>query len=156
MLGRDKWRQERQNIGNRSGTVGDSTKNEDVFIRIDEEGTQRAVVLEDDGRVAYAYLLDGEAVVSDVWLYNVAEAPEVVNWRDRAAMPFLNPKSHCKEERTPRLRDESDVRCVWSLSGVDVIIDGTLMAHLERDARPGWSKLAARPGPLAKPFGATS
>ena len=51
---------------------GSNTSNE-LVLRYDEPDGGRSVVLEDDGRVAYAYLLEKDTIVSDVWLYNVAE-----------------------------------------------------------------------------------
>jgi hypothetical protein len=123
-----------------------------VTLRIDEPNGARAVVLEDDGKVAYAYLLEDGEVVGDVWLYNVAPAPETVNWRDRAAMPFLNPRKYCTEEVVPKLRHDSVVNCQWSNEGVRVTIDGLRMARLAHGAKPGWSRLASSPGPLARPL----
>ena len=132
--------------------MDDSKTSDEVLQRFDEAGTGRAVVLEDDGRVAYAYLLDHEKVVCDVWLYNVAAAPNAVDWNDESQMPFLNPQKFCKVEVVPRLAQQSSVECVWCEEGVEVIIDGVLMARLEPGAKPGWSRLALRPGPLAKPL----
>jgi hypothetical protein len=109
-------------------------------------------VLEDDGRVAYAYLLENEEIVGDVWLYNVHEAPEAIDWNDRSAMPFANPTRYCAEERLPRITERSAVSCAWSKLGVDVAVDGIDVAHLECGSKPGWSKLAAEAGPLAKPL----
>jgi hypothetical protein len=49
-----------------------------------------SVIIEDDGRVAYAYLMKDENIIGDVWLYNQLDAPENTNW-DHKKMPFLNP-----------------------------------------------------------------
>ena len=133
--------------------MGDSkTTNEGTALRIDEPNGRRAIVLEDDGRVAYAYLLEGDEIVGDVWLYNVAPTPETVNWRDRASTPFLNPRKYCAEESVPQLRGDSTVSCQWSEEGAEVTIDGVRMARLVRGSKPGWSRLAASPGPLARPL----
>jgi hypothetical protein len=134
--------------------VDDSTSSEP--LRFDEPGTARAVVLDDDGRVAYAYLLKDEEVVGDVWLYNVDEAPETPPWKDPSQMPFLNPKSYCRLESVPRLQADSEVHCRWYKQGVEVSIDGIIVARLEEGAKPGWSRMAARPGPLAKPLESTT
>lgn len=138
--------------GTENRTVDDSTKNHGVVLRIDAPDGSRALVLEDDGKVAYAYLLEQGGVVGDVWLYNVAETPESVDWRDEAAMPFLNPRRYCRGETVARLRDDSAVACEWSSQGVVVVVDGVRLARLERGAKPGWSRLAGLPGPLAKPL----
>jgi hypothetical protein len=113
----------------------------------------RSVGIEDDGKVAYAYLLRGDRIVGDVWLYNVAETPEAVSFRDPALMPFLNPRPFCRSDVVlPRLGPSSTLRCAWTESHVDLFVDDDWIARLQDGARPGWSKLAARPGPLARPL----
>lgn len=53
-----------------------------------------SVVVEDDGRVCYAYLLlDGE-IVADVWLYNSAETPNDIDRQSKGDLPFLNPSTY--------------------------------------------------------------
>ena len=126
-------------------------KNESLLMRFDAPGSTLSLMLEDDGKVAYAYLLEGDEIVGDVWLYNVVESPDEVEW-DPAAMPFLNPRKFCREDSVQRMREESLVDCKWFNRGVEVSIDGVLMARLEIGAKPGWSKLAACPGPLANPL----
>jgi len=133
--------------------VDDSTKSDDLLLRFDDPNGRLAVVLEDDNRVAYAYLLEDEQVVGDVWLYNVVESPDAVNWEDSSAMPFLNPRQYCKPEQTPRLTSHSAVECTWFDAGVEVSVDGVPWARLEGGSKPGWSRLAAQPGPLALPLG---
>lgn len=113
----------------------------------------RSVGIEDDGKVAYAYLLHGERIVGDVWLYNVAETPESVSFRDPALMPFLNPRAFCRDDvELARLGPESNLRCKWTPSHVDLFVDDDWIARLRDGARPGWSKLASRIGPLARPL----
>jgi len=136
--------------------VDDSRMSNEVLLRFDDAGSGRALILEDDGRVAYAYLLDNEKLVGDVWLYNVIEAPITVNWDDESQMPFLNPRQFCRSESIPRLQQQSIVECAWFDKGVEVTIDGTLIARLESGAKPGWSRLARQPGPLAKPLGSNA
>jgi hypothetical protein len=130
----------------------DLTTSKTILLRITDDSSNRTVVLEDDGRVAYAYLLDGETVVGDVWLYNVNDTPDTVDWKDRSEMPFLNPRPLCKVESSPRLREDSAIHCVWSDTGTEIFIEETLMARLSAGSRPGWSRLALRAGPLAKPL----
>jgi hypothetical protein len=126
--------------------------NEPIVRSCDIPGTALSVVLEDDGRVAYAYLTDGGKIVADVWLYNIAPTPERVDWRDKTQMPFLNPKKFCKQESFPRITEQSNVVCTARAGQVYVTIDGQLIARLEANVRPGWSKLASRNGPLALPL----
>jgi hypothetical protein len=110
-------------------------------------------VLEDDGRVAYAYLLKDRKIVADVWLYNVGESPESTNWRDKSAMPFLNPRGFCSDGKLPRLDSATNIDCSWFVDGVEVRVDGRLVARLVAGVHPGWSYLARLAGPLAKPLG---
>src|SRR3569623_677993 len=52
------------------------------------------VMVEDDGRVAYAYLMEYGDIIGDVWLYNVDKAPLDDNWAMQPQMPFLNPAQY--------------------------------------------------------------
>ncbi len=123
-----------------------------MIRRCEIAGTPFTVIVEDDGRVAYAYLKVGEKMVSDVWLYNVAETPERVDWRDKAQLPFLNPKGFCHERTFARITEQSNVACTVEADQVEVTLDGQLIARLKANARPAWSKLASRKGPLALPL----
>jgi hypothetical protein len=125
---------------------------ESMVRRCDVPGTTLSVIIEDDDRVAYAYLSDGGQITSDVWLYNVAPAPDKVDWRDESQMPFLNPKPFCKEESLARITEQSDVVCAVSTDCVEVKLGGRVIARLKAGARPGWSILAGRKGPLAQPL----
>lgn len=131
--------------------VGSTTSNS-LVLRFESPASKLALVIEDDDRVAYAYLLEGDEIVADVWLYNVEETPESVNWRDRSRMPFLNPRRFCRDIECPRIAADSHVNCQWTDGGVEVSVEGVLMAKLERGSKPGWSRLAAIRGPLAKPL----
>jgi hypothetical protein len=122
-----------------------------IPLGLKDEASARSVILDDDDRVAYAYLKVGEAMVADVWLYNVLEPPEVASWKDKSQMPFLNPRQFCSAERVPRIRAHSALRCEWSSDRVDIFIDEKWMARLAPGSKPGWSRLALRAGPLAKP-----
>ncbi len=110
------------------------------------------VVLEDDGRVAYAYLKDHGVIVADVWLYNVAETPEKNNWHDKTQLPFLNPRKYCTAGVFERITEQSQVNCTLVLEHVEIRMDGRLIARLKPGAKPGWSRLAACDGPLARPL----
>ncbi len=132
--------------------MDDSTPTNDVLLRFDAPDGRRSVVVEDDGRVAYAYLLQEEQIVGDVWLYNVAQTPDEVDWKDRAAMPFLNPKSFCSSMPMNRLRSTSKVECRWRPIGADIVVDDILVARIDHGSKPGWSGGAAKEGPLAKPL----
>jgi hypothetical protein len=124
------------------------TWNDSLVRRFDSSDGRHAVIIEVDPRVAYAYLLDGEDIVGDVWLYNVAHTPERVDWRDREQMPFLNPYNYCSSEKVPNLRE--DMQCHWHGESAEIHSAGRVVARLEPGAKPGWSSMAAKDGPLAK------
>jgi len=112
-----------------------------------------SIVIEDDGRVAYAYLLDDNTVVGDVWLYNNQETPEDIEW-NKENMPFLNPKEYVKEEILP-ISDDSDIHVEWEVAEdadieAKVFLRETLIAKLAPFTSPGWSLLVEKDGPLAK------
>ncbi len=56
-----------------------------------------SLVIEDDGRVCYAYLLKGQEIIGDVWLYNQDKTPAAVNWKSSEELPFLNPSEFVNE-----------------------------------------------------------
>lgn len=130
-----------------------STTSEGAILRFDEVGAKRSVILEDDGRVAYAYLLEDEQIVADVWLYNVVATPEEPEWPNPSKMPFLNPRRFCRmDESLPRIGDGA-AQCNWNEKGVEVMLNGLVVARLAKGSRPGWSRLALKRGPLAHPLG---
>ena len=105
-----------------------------IFESSMSEDPRYSAVLEDDGEVAYGYLLlDGE-IVSHVWLYN----------NDDAAARFIP------------IVDGDDVSFVWAYgeSGVPVSVEfwirGRLHARVAPNSNPGWCVLALEDGPLAR------
>lgn len=126
---------------------------EGVFLQFASEEGDQTVVIEDDGRVAYAYILEGKRISGEVWLYNVGETPASVDWQDRDAMPFQNPGDYCTAERMPRLTDDADVRCEWLDDGVRVLLDGHLVAVLAPGAKPGWCRYVKVGNRIARPLG---
>jgi len=116
-------------------------------VDFSDPATDRAVVIEDDGRAGYAYLLDGGVIVSHVWLYNRGS---LIIWDDFGQVPWPNHSALISPERTEPLTDDRAIRCAWDARGVDVVIDGTRWARLEHGACPGWSRLAVVDGPLAR------
>ncbi len=122
-----------------------------------KDGFGDRVVIDDDGRVCYAYLFVGEKCEGDVWLYNVAAAPEIPEWtlpgREKY-MPFLNPSSFCVDTEFEPLRDPADAIVVWGmLEGrrqAAIHLRGRYHALLTENERPGWCRLARLDGPVAK------
>ena len=113
------------------------------LVRLGESTTGFALVIEDNGRVAYAYLLDRERIVGDVWLYNGIVPPGEPEWHDPSKLPFANPSGYTRDDSVEPLRDESRVAVSWVVAGGTVkearlAIDGTLWAVLRPGAKPGW------------------
>jgi len=111
--------------------------------------------IEDDGRVAYAYLYEGEDVIGDVWLYNQQEAPAVSFWRAED-MPFLNPTEYLEKDAAIKpITAETEIRCEWTeslndgLIEVGIYIRDKFIASITSDSKPGWSVLVVKDGPLA-------
>jgi hypothetical protein len=148
--------------GKKNGTMGDGQTNNigmaTFFKQMHcNENQQYSVVVEDDGEVAYAYLLDGEEIVGDVWLYNNGEAPATFPWKEGKKMPFTNPKVFLKENmHLLPIENNDEVSVIWSNYGngaeAIVTIRGEIIAKLQSGSKPGWSKLVVKEGPLAKVF----
>lgn len=109
----------------------------------------------DDGRVAYAYLLEGEDVIGDVWLYNQQQAPAISFWQPED-MPFLNPMEYLSENASVKpIQQESEIRTEWTESKDDGLIEvgiyirDKFIASVAAGSKPGWSVLVAKDGPLA-------
>jgi hypothetical protein len=114
-----------------------------------------SVLIKDDGRVAYAYLYEGEDIIGDVWLYNQQQAPAISFWRPEDK-PFLNPTEYlAKDAAIKPIAAESEVRCEWTESKDDGLIEvgiyirDKFIAAVASGAKPGWSVLVAKDGPLA-------
>jgi hypothetical protein len=114
-----------------------------------------SVLIKDDGRVAYAYLYEEEDIIGDVWLYNQQQAPAISFWRPED-MPFLNPTEYlAKDAAIKPIAAESEVRCEWTESKDDGLIEvgiyirDKFIASVASGAKPGWSVLVAKDGPLA-------
>ncbi len=131
----------------------DTTACEGKFI---SEESGYSVAFEDDGRVAYAYLLDpiGE-IVSEVWLYNRGAAPAEPEWHRRELAPFANPSGYCvpHDEFRP-VHDIADVGVEWGTADdgtvkADIYIRNELFAIVSEGVEPGWSRFALKDGPLA-------
>lgn len=132
--------------------MDDSTTSEALLLHFAAPNGELALVVEDDNRVAYAYLLQGEQIVGDVWLYNVAATPETAPWRTGEEMPFLNPAGYCKPGPIPRLTKMSIIQCRWYSDAVDLVVDGVKWAHLQKGKKPGWCRWSMREGPVARPL----
>ncbi|HEX8549536.1 MAG TPA: hypothetical protein VF691_21415 [Cytophagaceae bacterium] len=112
-------------------------------------------IIDCNGNVAYAYLLKDEDIVSDVWLYNVEETPEVINWEDKHSMPFLNPKNYTRnDKKISDIKDLDEVSLEWECLQNEVTVtayfNNSLKVILKLGTSPGWSNNVFKDGPLAK------
>jgi hypothetical protein len=114
------------------------------------------IVVEDDDRVAYAYLLHEGRIVADVWLYNRTPAPQRPPWQEpKGQMPFLNSAHHVHVGGSVRSPTPDAISVLWpdgtqSDLSITVCIDNDPIAWLAPGAKPGWSALVKRDGPLAR------
>lgn len=130
---------------------------EEFFMQIKCDSNSRySVIIEDNGTVAYAYLMDEERIIGDVWLYNNAETPINAPWKEGKKMPFANPVTYLNmEKQISPLSDEDDVHVEWTLLHSDLTevlinIRSQLVAKLRPGSKPGWSSGVVADGPLAK------
>lgn len=115
-----------------------------------------SIIIEDDDRVAYAYLLYNKQIIGDVWLYNRIPSPTTVNW-NKTEMPFLNPVSFIKNidfEIPQKTIKEYDFDWMGNenndLLKVKIYIKQKLTAIIAPGSKPGWSINVKKDGPLAK------
>lgn len=112
--------------------------------------------IDDDGRVAYAYLIAPDGKISaDVWLYNRCASPIEPEWTDRAKLPFANPVDYVDEGSKfslPTAIDQISVNWLVREGRIfaQVFARGVLFAELTEGDKPGRSRLAKKNGPLAK------
>jgi hypothetical protein len=114
-----------------------------------------SLAVQDDGRVAYACLYDGEDIIGDVWLYNQQDPPQTSFWLPED-MPFLNPKEYLTNDADIKpIAGEGEVRYEWTESKDDgtievgIYIRDKFIASVAAGSKPGWSVLVAKDGPLA-------
>ncbi len=114
-----------------------------------------SIIIEDDDRVGYAYLLHDKNIIGDVWLYNRATTPVSSNW-DKNEMPFLNPAPFIKDINfeIPKSIEEFDFEWMGNekndLLKVNIYIKKKLTAIIAPGSKPGWSINVKKDGPLAQ------
>lgn len=128
----------------------------DYSVEFHDHAGKQSLVIDDDGRVAYAYLIaaDGE-ITSDVWLYNRCAPPMEPEWKNQDNMPFANPVDFVMDNlRFSLPTDLSQISVNWldrdDQIFAQVFVRCSLIAELTKGAKPGWSKFAKKDGPLAK------
>jgi hypothetical protein len=111
---------------------------------------------EDDGRVAYAYLKRGDAIIADVWVYNRVAPPTHPEWKDIKNAPFLNPRDYVADSTPFALpTSDQDISVRWlsapgEPAGAELCIADFMAASLRDGDKPGFAAAAAQDGPLAR------
>jgi hypothetical protein len=118
------------------------------------EDSPFSVVIDDDDRVAYAYLLKDGKICGDVWLYNCESPPKKPEWSDPSKAPFANPQEFAAENSL-RITDIGLINLRWkknkeSLERAEICLADELLAILAPGAKPGWCRNARKDSPLAK------
>ena len=132
-----------------NGTAGASKTSKTDYLRVFSSPDARLrLIVEGDGRVAYAYLQRDGRIVADVWLCNYGPTPASVDGRNRDAMPFLNPERYVTE--SPTVPEPDGLSCRWEGSVAVLTFQGEPMACLAPGDHPGRSRNAVADGPLAK------
>ena len=121
---------------------------------IDPTDKRYSMIIDDDDRVAYAYILKYNKIVGDIWLYNVHNTPDKDAWVNKEELPFLNQSSHTKNLRKLSLSASDDIKISWGdvdgKRSVLLEINDDLKVMLQEGAKPGWSNNVYKDGPLAK------
>lgn len=127
-----------------------------MLIEFKDPSERTKVIFEDDGKVAYAYLLVEGVISGDVWLYNVSDTPEEPEGRDPDQLPFLNSRRFVEEEIFEPIDDRNDVVVIWHdcPEGRQATLElkGRVHAILRPNSKPGWCRLAVRASSLARPL----
>jgi|SRR6516162_6183373 hypothetical protein len=113
------------------------------------------LTLDDDGKVAYAYLKRVPTILGDVWLYNRCATPHEPDWKDPRNLPFANCQEFMLEEgRFDQAVALADIRVDWHYAGGQpkalVYLLGRLVASVGVNDKPGYCRFASKDGPLAK------
>lgn len=129
-------------------------------IKFAHQKSDHSVVFDDDGKVAYAYLLKGSDLIADVWLYNHGQPPVKPEWEDGSeGMPFRNPAAFVVAQPFIPVETPNEIEVRWLVSSqqpdaicADIYIRGKLHARLRPCDKPGMCVLAIKDGPIAKVF----
>jgi hypothetical protein len=130
--------------------------NEDITIEFKSLIYEMSTIFEQNSKVAYAYLLDQEEVISDVWLYNIDYTPQIPEWKNNLCeMPFRNSIEYVSPVVFKPVINQDEVRVEWIEESdkyivAKILIRGELVGILGRDHKPGWSKMALANSPIAK------
>jgi hypothetical protein len=130
-----------------------------IHIEYPHGSSDNLVVVEEMNGCCYAYFLQSNQIVGDVWLYNVGAAPDTPPWEQPDAqerMPFRNPIAFCVDETFDTHLSEKDFEVVFGNAQppalAHIFIRHQLHAVVGVGLRPGYCRLALGDGPLARPL----
>lgn len=114
--------------------------------------------IEDDGKTAYAYLIENGKFISDVWLYNVVPSPYTPEWQEKNAqdlMPFTNSVEYLNDEKFELPTSPEQIGVDWEKENDNTIIAkifirDELHAIVSSKEKIGHCKLVRQDGPLAR------
>lgn len=116
-----------------------------------------SAVFEDDGRVAYIYLLYDGNIINDVWIYNVGSTPKISPWTKAGAKPpFKNSKRFVVDGAFDRVQLAEEIEFRWRAARGDrfdcleIWVRGVFHADITEKTKPGRCRLASIDGPLAR------
>lgn len=129
----------------------------EVLLEYRNQELDAKLVIDDDGKVAYAYLIVEDSIVSDVWLYNVGDPPEGPEWPDPEKMPFSNPAEFVSNEMFAPLAGADEISLSWEsrsahVQQVTITLRGQVHAILRPGSKPGWCRLSAKASPIGRPI----
>jgi hypothetical protein len=109
-----------------------------LFAAFEGSSWDLVVFIEDDGRVAYAYLSREGAIVGDVWSYNRVESPNAPEWEGRPPenTPYLNASEFvCDPCPVILPQDERQLNVEWAVNaeekrGARIFCPDQLLAEL--------------------------
>jgi len=128
-----------------------------LYLRFEAPDGGLSLVVEDDGRVAYAYLHRANEVVAHVWIYNRCPASSDPEWDDPSKLPFANSSEYMSEDGyVMGPVDRGDVVVTWESdeSGADpvayIYLFEDLVAVIGVGDKPGYARFAIKDNPLAQ------
>jgi hypothetical protein len=135
-----------ETIGQRNMIVGD------LMIESQAPDGKTTAIFEDNGKVAYCYILENGKIISDVWLYNREKTPSTEPWKMGSSPPYLNPADYSKD--IIALPEATDIHLEWNIEdGVPValvVLFGKVFGRISSLTKPGYARLAFKDGPLAR------
>ena len=128
----------------------------DIFFSAKHPETNETVVVEDDGRVCFAYWWSAERKVqSSLWLYNRLPAPDSFDLSPDQTAP-LNISRLVDADAAASFRmpvSEDEISVLWTNQNeAEISVCGILVGVLSAVEGSGRALLALTDGPLAKPF----